>query len=110
MDKDKKVEKTELELAEEKLKKLQEAKRLKEVQQEIEELEKADDFTLSDGSQVEMRKPTPLDIKNMQKEKTEADQEYRIIGDLCSLTKEDLNNMDLDDYKVYQKKLATFLS
>ncbi|WP_294963813.1 phage tail assembly protein [Sulfurimonas sp.] len=105
-----KVEKTELELAEEKLKKLQEAKRLKEVQKEIEELEKADDFTLSDGSQVQMNKPTPLNMKKMQMEKTPAEQEYKIIGDLCNLTAKEIDDMPLEDYEVYQRKLATFLS
>jgi hypothetical protein len=109
MPKDEKEQKTKLEIAEAKLKELQEAKRLKEVEKEIEELEKADDFTLSDGSTVKMNKPTPLNMKNMQKEKTPAEQEYKIIGDLCNLTKEEIDNMSLEDYSVYQKKLATFL-
>lgn len=104
------MKKTKLEIAEEKLKELQEAKRLKEVEKEIEELEKADDFTLSDGSTVKMNKPTPLNMKIMQKEKTPAEQEYKIIGDLCNLTAKDIDDMPLEDYEVYQKKLATFLS
>lgn len=103
------MKKTKLEIAEEKLKELQEAKKLKEVEKEIEELEKADDFTLSDGSTVKMNKPTPLNMKIMQKEKTPAEQEYKIISDLCNLTFKELDDMDLDDYAVYQKKLATFL-
>ena len=105
----KKDEKTKLEIAEEKLKELQEAKKLKEVQKEIDELEKADDFTLSDGSTVKMNKPTPLNMKIMQKEKTPAEQEYKIIGDLCNLKPTEIDSMSLEDYGVYQKKLATFL-
>ncbi|WP_108062721.1 phage tail assembly protein [Poseidonibacter lekithochrous] len=100
-----------IEELEKELKVLEEEEQAKELQKKIDDLKNKDKFVLSDGTEVKMRKPKARDVRKSQTEtKNEAEVEITLIADLTGLTKEEIDNLDMDDYEVYQRKLATFFS
>lgn len=94
---------------EKELKILEDEERLSVVQNKIKELKNKDKFILSNGKEVEMRKPKTRDIRKAEKEAdSDEEKEIMLIGDLCNLTGIEIDDLDIDDYAVYGRKLATY--
>ena len=58
-----------------------------------------------------MRKPKARDMKKAEKEAIgEVEKELMLIGDLAELSPAEVEDLDMDDYAVYQRKLKDFFS
>ena len=68
------------------------------------------EIKLSDGRVIKMRKPKVRDMRMVADVENEVEKEMRLIGNLTNMTFEELDEMDLDDYKKLQEALMGFLS
>ena len=68
------------------------------------------EIKLNDGRVIKMRKPKVRDMRMVGDIENEIEKEMRLIGNLTNLTFEEIDEMDLDDYKKLQKALMDFLS
>ena len=68
------------------------------------------EIKLSDGRVIKMRKPKVRDMRIVADVENEIEKEMKLISNLTNLTFEELDDMDLDDYKKLQKALMDFLS
>ena len=68
------------------------------------------EIKLSDGRVIKMRKPKVRDMRMVADVENEIEKEMKLISNLTNLTFEELDDMDLDDYKKLQKALMDFLS
>jgi len=64
---------------------------------------------LSDGKIIKMRKPKVRDMRIVSDVDNEVEKEMRLIGNLTNMTFEEIDEMDLDDYKKLQEALMGFL-
>ena len=88
---------------------LEEAARRKLLEKKLEVLKKENDFTLPGGEEVKMRKPKTRDMRLAEKKNTEAEKELFLMAALTGLTEAEIDDLDVDQYAVYQRKLKTFL-
>jgi len=68
------------------------------------------EIKLNDGRVIKMRKPKVRDMRIVADVENEVEKEMKLISNLTNLTFEELDDMDLDDYKKLQKALMNFLS
>jgi len=68
------------------------------------------EIKLNDGRVIKMRKPKVRDMRMVADVENEIEKEMKLISNLTNLTFEELDDMDLDDYKKLQKALMDFLS
>ena len=68
------------------------------------------EIKLSDGKVIKMRKPKVRDMRIVSDVDNEVEKEMRLIGNLTNMTFEEIDEMDLDDYKKLQEALMGFLS
>ena len=68
------------------------------------------EIKLSDGRVIKMRKPKVRDMRIVSDVDNEVEKEMKLIGNLTNLTFEEIDEMDLDDYKKLQEALMDFLS
>lgn len=68
------------------------------------------EIKLSDGRVIKMRKPKVRDMRIVSDVDNEVEKEMRLIGNLTNMTFEEIDEMDLDDYKKLQEALMDFLS
>ena len=68
------------------------------------------EIKLSDGRVIKMRKPKVRDMRMVADVENEVEKEMKLIGNLTNLTFEEIDEMDLDDYKKLQEALMDFLS
>jgi len=68
------------------------------------------EIKLSDGRVIKMRKPKVRDMRIVSDVDNEVEKEMRLIGNLTNMTLEEIDEMDLDDYKKLQEALMGFLS
>ncbi len=68
------------------------------------------EIKLTDGKVIKMRKPKVRDMRMVADIENEVEKELRLIGNLTNMSFEELDEMDLDDYKKLQKALMDFLS
>jgi hypothetical protein len=68
------------------------------------------EIKLSDGKVIKMRKPKVRDMRIVSDVDNEVEKEMRLIGNLTNMTFEEIDEMDLDDYKKLQEALMDFLS
>ncbi len=68
------------------------------------------DITLANGKTVQMREPKVRDMRIASADTTsQADQEVKLIGNLTSLTPDEIDDLSLKDYTALQKALKGFL-
>jgi len=65
---------------------------------------------LNNGQIIKMRKPKVRDMRIVGEIENEVEKEIKLISNLTNMTTDELDDMDLDDYKKLQKVLASFLS
>ena len=68
------------------------------------------EIKLSDGRVVKMRKPKVRDMRIVANEENEIEKEIKLISNLTNLTIEELDDMDLENYRKLQEALMGFLS
>jgi len=68
------------------------------------------EIKLSNGKIIKMRKPKVRDMRMVANEENEIEKEMKLISNLTNLTFEEIDEMDLDDYKKLQEALMGFLS
>jgi hypothetical protein len=68
------------------------------------------EIKLSDGRVIKMRKPKVRDMRMVADIENEIEKEIKLISNLTNLTFDELDEMDLDDYKKLQEALMGFLS
>lgn len=68
------------------------------------------EIKLSNGQIIKMRKPKVRDMRIVGEIQNEVEKEIKLIGNLTNMTTDELDDMDLDDYKKLQEALASFLS
>ena len=68
------------------------------------------EIKLSDGKVIKMRKPKVRDMRIVGDIENEIEKEMKLIGNLTNMTFEEIDEMDLDDYKKLQEALMDFLS
>ena len=68
------------------------------------------EIKLSNGQVVKMREPKVKDMRLLKDIKDEEEKELRLIGNLCELTLDELEEFSLGDYKKLQDGLRDFLS
>ena len=68
------------------------------------------EIKLSNGQVIKMRKPKVRDMRIVGEIQNEVEKEIKLIGNLTNMTTDELDDMDLDDYKKLQEALASFLS
>jgi len=69
-----------------------------------------EEVKLNDGRVIKVRKPKVRDMRIVAEVKNEIEREMKLISNLTNLTFEELDELDLDDYKKFQKVLEGFLS
>ena len=67
------------------------------------------EITLNSGSVIKMRKPKVRDMRAVADIENEVEKEMRLIGNLTNLTFDELDELDVDEYKKLQDLLAGFL-
>lgn len=68
------------------------------------------DITLANGKTIQMREPKVRDMRIASADTTsQADQEVKLIGNLTSLTPDEIDDLSLKDYTTLQKALKGFL-
>lgn len=70
----------------------------------------AKEITLSDGKKVSMRVPKVKDLRVLKHIKDEEEREIKLIANLTMMTDEEVDDLDLKDYKALQAELGSFLS
>ncbi|MDP8162804.1 phage tail assembly protein [Phocoenobacter skyensis] len=70
------------------------------------------DYPITDGEgkeikKLEMRRAKAKDLRKMQMQKNEADQEVFLYANLTNLTFEDIDEMDIADYHKLQKEFKS---
>ncbi len=88
----------------------EEAEQLEILEKKLARLKQSKSRTLADGTKIEMRKPTLLDLKQMEEGKTDAEKELILFRNLSGKTEEQINALSTDDYAIYQKILQNFMS
>ena len=68
------------------------------------------EIKLSDGKVIKMRKPKVRDMRIVGDIENEVEKEMKLIGNLTNMTFEEIDEMELDDYKKLQEALMDFLS
>ena len=68
------------------------------------------EIKLSNGQIIKMRKPKVRDMRIVGEIQNEVEKEIKLIGNLTNMTTDELDDMDLDDYKKLQEALSSFLS
>jgi len=68
------------------------------------------EIILSNGKKITMRKPKVRDMRIVANEENEIEKEIKLISNLTNLTVEELDDMDLEDYRKLQEALMGFLS
>lgn len=68
------------------------------------------EIKLNDGTIIKMRKPKVRDMRIVGDIDNEVEKEMKLIGNLTNMTFDEIDEMDLDDYKKLQKALTDFLS
>ncbi len=68
------------------------------------------EIILSNGKKITMRKPKVRDMRIVANEENEIEKEIKLISNLTNLTIEELDDMDLEDYRKLQEALMGFLS
>jgi len=68
------------------------------------------EIKLNDGKVIKMRKPKVRDMRIVGEIENEVEKEIKLISNLTNITTDELDDMDLDDYKKLQEVLASFLS
>ncbi len=66
--------------------------------------------TLKDGKSIDMREPKVRDMMAVGEIENEVEREVALIGNLTELTKEEITDLTLADYKKLQVELKSFLS
>lgn len=64
---------------------------------------------LSTGAVVEMREPKVKDVKVVSHIKNEEEKELKLIGNLCMLSDQEVEELSLADYRKLQEGLSSFL-
>ena len=64
---------------------------------------------LNTGAEVEMREPKVRDMRIAAVEKTEQDQEIKLISNLTGLTTGEIDDLSLKDYALLSEGLKDFL-
>ena len=67
------------------------------------------EIKLSDGRVIKMRKPKVRDVRSVSDFKDDVERELHLVSNLTGLTIEELDNLDLDDYRKLQEALQDFL-
>lgn len=88
---------------------LEDARKRKALEKRIANLKKEDDYSLSDDTEVVMRAPKPRDMKYSDEGKNDAEKEQRLISNLTGKTIDELDDLSMEDYGAYQRKLKSFL-
>ena len=70
----------------------------------------AKEIELSDGKKVTMRVPKVKDLRVLKHIKDEEEREIKLIANLTMMTDEEVDDLDLKDYKTLQEGLGGFLS
>jgi hypothetical protein len=65
---------------------------------------------LSTGSKIEMREPKVRDMMIVDNESTAAKKELSLMANLCNLTTDEIQDMNLRDYGELQGALKGFMS
>jgi len=60
---------------------------------------------LPSGKEIEGRKPKVKDMKNVKDINSDIEREFALIGNLCEITPEELDELDWKDYEVLREKL-----
>lgn len=68
------------------------------------------EIKLNDGTIIKMRKPKVRDMRIVGDIDNEVEKEMKLIGNLTNMTFDEIDEMDLDDYKKLQEGLKGFLS
>jgi predicted DNA-binding protein (UPF0251 family) len=68
------------------------------------------EIKLSDGRVIKMRKPKVRDMRMVADVENDIEKEIKLISNLTNMTVEELDELDLVDYKKLQDALADFLS
>ena len=67
------------------------------------------EIKLNDGRVIKMRKPKVRDMRSVSDFKDDVEREIHLVSNLTGLTIEELDNLDLDDYRKLQEALQDFL-
>lgn len=68
------------------------------------------EIKLADGTTVQMREPKVRDMRIASTDTaSQADQEVKLIGNLTSLSPDEIDELSLKDYATLQKALKSFL-
>lgn len=65
---------------------------------------------LSTGKTIEIREPKVRDMRIVSAFKDEVEKEINLIANLTGLTLEEIDELSLKDYSLFQAELKTFLS
>ena len=65
---------------------------------------------LSTGKIVEMREPKVRDMRIVSAFKDEVEKEINLIANLTGITLDEIDELSLKDYGLFQEELKTFLS
>jgi len=65
---------------------------------------------LSTGKTIEIREPKVRDMRIVSTFKDEVEKEINLIANLTGLTLEEIDELSLRDYSLFQTELKTFLS
>ncbi len=68
------------------------------------------EIKLSNGQVIKMRKPKVRDMRMVADIENEVEKEIKLISNLTNMTFEELDELDLVDYKKLQEALMGFLS
>lgn len=67
-------------------------------------------ITLSDGKIIEMRRPKVRDMNLVKKLQDDSEREQTLIMNLAEMSQEELENLDIYDYRLLQEELVGFTS
>lgn len=65
------------------------------------------DITLSTGVILKARTPKVKDMKLVKDIENDLDREFALIGNICELSPEEVDELDMEDYKLLQKELLS---
>lgn len=68
------------------------------------------EVTLSTGKTVEIREPKVRDMRIVSTFEDEVEKEINLIANLTGLTLQEIDELSLKDYGLFQAELKTFLS
>lgn len=63
------------------------------------------DIKLSTGVVIKARTPKVKDMKLVKDIENDLDREFALIGNICQLSPDEVDELDMEDYKMLQKEL-----